>query len=620
MILVTERTAPAALEAIEKRRELVVDLETTGVRPYTGDRAFGAAIGTESEEYYFPFRHLAGTNLPPERFTQLLDILVDGRHTLGGHNFIRFDVPMLAMEGEKYARALLQDGSIPKWDTIIDALIANENEMSMSLDSLGRKYLGAGAVKGGNKERLLDMLRALPGGKRQAKTKLMGRLAELTPEQVAEYACGDVADCRALRPLYLAHHDAWELGNLPTEMYDYARLLAKIERHGLRIDAAECARRVEQCLAEQAVVLKRLRAEFGERFNPDAPQQVMRALGTPDAQARTVKRSGHRLAADIILFKRLGKMVSTYYQSMLDQRDEGDIIHPQMNLARDPRDKGGTRSCRLSCSNPNFQNLPVRSPEWFMQVREVVLARPGFSLLKNDYERAEMWMAAHYSRDDSLADAYYAGRDLYVDLATKTETDRQGAKVDWLAIQYGARGKKLSEMHDWPFKSVDELANEFDKDVEEWGDPEWRVYFAQKGPKVVKEFFELCPGIKAQMDVLTQHAEEQRCIRVWTGRVIHFDGRYTPPFTAWNRLIQGGVGEMVRHAMQRLEKPLEAIGAAMLLQVHDEIVVEAPEGREEEARRICRDVMCDFEFWLRPRIDTAVGETYGKMEKMKEAA
>src|SRR5262249_56853723 len=119
----------------------------------------------------------------------------------------------------------------------------------------------------------------------------------------------------------------------------------------------------------------------------------------------------------------------------------------------------------------------------------------------------------------------------------------------------GARGGKLSEMHGWPFVSVAKLEKEFGRKCEEWGDYEWRTYKSQRGPRVVDEFFALCPGIKAMMDSLMHRAEEIGSMRLWTGRVVHFDGIETPPFVAWNRLIQGGVGEMMRKAMQRLHAP-----------------------------------------------------------------
>jgi DNA polymerase I-like protein with 3'-5' exonuclease and polymerase domains len=631
--LVSPTQFSSRLSRYAKARSLVVDLETSGLRPYLGDHLLGVALcdaDTDEPGDYFSFRH-AADNLTPAQLTDLLDLITDGSRELGGHNFIRFDCPMIAIEDERYYRRLLHDDRIPKWDTIVDAMLANENERSFSLDGLGTKYLGLdAAVKHERKQALLALLKARNPKIKSVKV-LMGMLATLTGAEVADYAAGDVEDTRALRRLYVPHHKEWGLESLAREMYAYARLLAKIERRGLLTDRDEANARIERCLAQQSGVLAELRAAIGlPEFNPRSVPQVCALLGSDDAEARTVRRSGHPQAENIILYKQLGKMVSTYYETLRDGVDAAGAIHPQLNLTRDPQDRGGTRSGRLSCSKPNFQNLPKRSDVWFMRVRECVLARPGMSFHANDYERQEMWVGGHYSQDDALFDAYYANIDNYVKLAERTaepgtpmKDARQQAKIDWLAIQYGARGRKLSEMHGWPFRSVTQLEREFEKPAEKWGDPEWRVYFGQKGPKVVREFFDLCPGIKTMMDQLTARAERLGCIRLFTGRVIHFDGVMTPPFVAWNRLVQGDSGEMTRIAMQRLEPMLDHYGAGLVLQVHDEVVTEVPDEHTEAVARETKRLMEDFpNFRLRPRVETSIGKTYGNVTKLelKEAA
>lgn len=622
-MIVRADNVEAAMARVSRCDDLTVDLETTGLAIYKGDRLFSIAVEADGVPLYFPFRHRVGQNLEPRVLDGLLQALTRPGVVIGGHNFIRFDAPMLAQESDAVRRRLLEPGGVRMWDTIVDALLTNENELSFSLDYLGRKYLGGEAAKHGQQEALMAHLRALPEGRRQKVRALKGRMAELPPEVVAPYAEGDVLDTRRLRDKYVPNVEAWGMTALAWGMYDFARLLAKIERRGLRVDLAECERRIRACQAEQDALLQSLRQETGNRtFNPNAPRQVMALFGTEDAERDTLLRTRHPLAERVITFKRLGKMASTYYANMLERADADGVIHPQMNLTRDPRDQGGTRSGRLSCSNPNFQNLPKRSKDWYMQVRQVVLSRPGHVLNPNDYERAEMWLGAHYSRDESLAEAYYAGRDLYQELAERTETDRQGAKIDWLSIQYGVGAAKLSRMNgrDWPFVPVDALERRFGKPADTWGNPEWETYFAQKGPAVKREFFRLCPGIKAQMNDIAAEAERRGHIRLWTGRVIHFDGRYTRPYAGWNRKIQGGVGEMVRIAMQRLEPVLDTYGAGMVLQVHDEIVNEVPEGRVHDVIRATRDVMTDFDFWLRPRVEAHVGTTYGGVTPYEEGA
>ena len=605
-----------ALEYLIQSPTITWDLETSGLRPFHGDHLIGVATLPENgPACYWPFRHKRGVNLNERCIPYVLDTLCAPGKTLVGHNSVRFDGTMAAKESPRALAALVSGGGgVKHEDTIIDALLANENEPSFSLDSLGKKYLGDAAQKEANKARLLASLRAQHPRLRSPR-QLMGHMADLTPEETAIYACGDVVDTAALRELYHPHLETWGLTALRGEMYEYARLLAKIERRGMAVDAELCQARVTACHAAQATLLAEIRASLGPKFNPNSPPQVSSTLGLPDATKDSLKISDHPLAGKILEYKRLGKMAGTYYQAILDLRDPHGIIHPQMNLSRDPRDLGGTRSCRLSCSNPNFQNLPARSKDWYMQVRDVVVSRPGRSLIKLDYQRAEMWLGAHYSGDQSLYEAYHAGRNLYKELAVNAglhpEDDYTAAKITWLMIQYGAGGAKIADMHGWPHVSIGEYELEWGKEIQAWRDPEWRVYMAQQGPKIKRAFFELCPGIKDEMRATEEEARERGSIRLWTGRAIHFDGKYTMPFSAWNRKIQGGVAEMIRLAMQRLEKPLEQHDADILLQVHDELVLEAPDEAVHDVARLARGIMTDFDFWLPPRVDISVGKRYG---------
>lgn len=615
-MLVSPANIEAATNRIARADALCVDLETTGLRPYLGDRLIGLAVEAAGEAYYFPFRHAVGANLESRHLLPLLETITDGHATLGGHNFIRFDCQMMGVESDLIFRQLLQDDRVKKWDTIIDALLANENEPSFSLDALGQKYLGASAEKHARKAALIGLLKQRHPGLR-AERQLMGHMADLTPAEVAPYACGDVLDTAALRRVYQPHLEQWGLGTLADEMYCYARLLAKIQRRGLLVDADECRQRVVACTDQQVRALQTLRGRAGPLFNPNSWQQVMALCGTQDAEAETLRRSGHPLAGQIVEYKQLGKMRSTYYQGILDRLDADGIIHPQMNLTRDPRDVGGTRSGRLSCSDPNFQNIPKRSPKWYMRVRDVVRARPGHVLMPFDYERAEMWLGAHYSGDEALDEAYHQGRDLYTEMAEAAGCDRQQGKITWLAIQYGAGAAKIAEMFDWPFITIDQFVRRFEKEPPEWQDHHWRAYMDQRAVRTRSAFFDLCPGIKWMMKALADRARQDGSLRLWTGRVVHFDGVKTRPFAAWNRLIQGGVGEMMRLAMQRLEEPLDDIGASMLLQVHDEIVVEVPVGNERAARDVVCAQMEGFDFRLKPRIGTMIGESYGHVEEYR---
>jgi DNA polymerase-1 len=266
-------------------------------------------------------------------------------------------------------------------------------------------------------------------------------------------------------------------------------------------------------------------------------------------------------------------------------------------MARDPSDVGGTKTGRLSCSNPNFQALPQADddPNAIYKVRDLVVPRPGMKLAKLDYERAEVWMSASYCRDPKLIAAYHNGEDPYVEMAARLKITRKQAKLLHLMTMYGAGAWKIATALGW------DQARAYD---------------------VRAAFFELYPSLRQSMRAYADEWEGRGALRLWTGRAVHYPGER--PYAAWNRVLQGAVGEMVRVAMQRLEAPLATVGARMLLQVHDELVVEYPATAEGVVLPLCQRVMTDFDqFLLRPRVEPKVsGTNYAEMQPYdyKEAA
>jgi DNA polymerase-1 len=248
-------------------------------------------------------------------------------------------------------------------------------------------------------------------------------------------------------------------------------------------------------------------------------------------------------------------------------------------------------------------------------VRDLVLPRPGHKLAKCDYQRAEMWMGASYCGEEALFTAYHMNRDIYNEMAAELSISRHEAKILFLMLQYGAGAWKVAQFFGWPFKTVTQLEAEFGVEADRWGDREWRIYKGQRAVQVRDGFFELYPMIKTAMQAYAAHFEEHGILQLWTGRVLHFDPSVTPAYAAWNRLIQGAVGEMVRLAMLRLEPMLAQYGAYMVLQVHDELLIEYPEEAERPVLTLVKRVMEDFDFKLKPRVDIGVSaRNYASME------
>lgn len=613
-MLVTDATFATCAERVERSDDLVVDLETDGLAPWKGNRAVGVAVepGDGGEPMYFSYRHGAGGNLS-SGIARLLPALRPraGRTLRGWH--LRYDMTMLSYEPDG-AGFLAPDVEVR--DGIIAALLVNENEPSYSLASIARKYLGAEAARS---KKTMDELLAERFPEIRSPKQRKGHLWKLHAAEAEEYACGDVTLPRALARAYAPGITAAGLGEIEREMNAYALLLARMQKRGILIDRARCEQLSVTTDQRKADVLARIRDRVGNpKFNPGSWQQVSGMLGTPDAREATLRQVAdeqRELAQWIIDYKKLGKAKSAYYDAILELMDADGVLHPQLNLTRDPRDVGGTRSSRLSCALPNFQALPHADddPNAIYLVRDLVLPRPGYKLAKCDYERAEMWMAASFCKEPALIRAYHERRDIYIEMATALGIKRHEAKILFLMLQYGAGAWKVAQLLGWPFKTVDMLEREFGLDRVFWGEEQWSVYRGQRACQVRDGFFDLYGRIQWAMKACAAHFENTGQLALWTGRVLHYDPDTTPSYAAWNRLIQGAVGEMIRLAMMRLEPMLAQYGAAMILQVHDELLIEYPAEAERPVLRIIQLVMEDFDFDLRPRVDIKTsGENYAK--------
>jgi len=629
--LVTPDTLESALAAVTAAREIVLDVETDGLEPFlAGHRLIGLAILADGDAFYFPFRHRAGvkTNLPESDLVRVLEAALQPGRPILGHN-VRFDALLMALEGERWYRLLLEPDGVPLEDTILHALLHNECEPDASLDALGQRYLGDAAVKQARKAELLAALRALYPTRSvammrrlhrgemlstaelralhpQVKDKdLMGHLAELPPAQVAPYAAGDVADTRALRDFYRpllagAGHDT-----LARELGDFSRLLARSEHRGILVDRQLCLERITALRAESAAQLAALRAVTTPTFNPRSPKDVQAVFGLTGSTSKEVLATLSDPRAQQVINAR--RTHTEVYDGLLRYLGADDILHPHFHLAAGVDGEGGTRTGRLSSSDPNLQNLPKRDiTNPLLAARQAIIARPGFVLLKFDYEKAEPWMAAHYSHAKALYDVYHGGRDLYVELAKRVGGDYQAAKSAWLSIPYGSGVTGLMRRHGWSW---------------------------EKAEQVRAGFFAEYPEIECEMRKAAEEVKQTGGITLWTGRRLHFNAdmkraiaqrkqqsvESDVSYMAWNSLIQGGVGEMVRTAMQRLERPLAAVGAFMIIQCHDEIVVECPVDAVDAVVALTCEQMTAFDFWLRPRVECERGENYWEMTKIREA-
>ena len=365
-------------------------------------------------------------------------------------------------------------------------------------------------------------------------------------------------------------------------------VLARMELAGVRIDEAKLAelgKRLEHELAKTKI---RIHALAGQEFNIGSPKQLQAILFEKLALPPTKKTKtgfstdesvleelalSHELPREILAHRQLAKMKSTYVDAL------PTLVHPETGRIHCSFDQTVAATGRLSSSNPNLQNIPIRTPLG-QEIRAAFIPAEGSVLLSADYSQIELRIRAHVSQDPELVKAFREGADIHVRTASQvfgtpeaevTAEQRARTKAINFGIIYGQSGFGLAR-----------ALGISQSDAREQID----AYFARY------------PGVRGFIDSAIQSAKETGFARTLSGR-----RRYLPDLASQNRpirqaaermavnsVIQGTAADVIKRAMVELDSDLQAgavPSARMILQVHDELVFEvAPAEREELTRRV----------------------------------
>ncbi len=372
-------------------------------------------------------------------------------------------------------------------------------------------------------------------------------------------------------------------------------VIARMEAEGIRIDRNMLSR----LSGDFSQILVRLEEEIqedaGEKFQVSSPKQIGDILfgkmglpgakktpsgqwATPATLLEELAQAGHPLPKKILEWRQLAKLKSTYTDSLQQHADrETDRVHTSFSLA-------ATTTGRLSSSEPNLQNIPIRTEEG-RRIRRAFVAAEGNRLISADYSQIELRLLAHIADIPQLRQAFEDGIDIHaatasamfgVPLAEMTPDLRRRAKTINFGIIYGI--------------SAFGLADRLGIGREEAG-------------AFIKQYFERFPGIRAYIDDTKRRCRDLGYVTTLFGRVCHYpqirsnnpNERASVERQAINAPIQGSAADIIRRAMIRMEEALrvERLNVRMLLQVHDELVFEAPEDEVEKALPVIRRIMVD---------------------------
>lgn len=579
-----------ALERISGFSTIYVDLETSGLRPFGGDTITGVALLIGATAYYFPFRHLAGDNLPISWLPELWHALA-GAHVLVGWNF-KFDLNFMLHEGYD---TLSNYPPQTTRDVMIALHLLDENRYdkgaNYKLKDAAAMFIDAAAA---DSDKGLQVELAAIGLKK-------GSMCYLPATSVAKYAMMDVVLTAELEDYFMPYLRKWGQEELYQELSDFERLvLHRMESNGMLVDRDLIKERVATAEQQAQEALEQIQKVAGYPINPNSPAQVASWLGLYNAQRETLELSGDPRAEMIVDYKFLAKAVSTFYKPYLLFSEGDGKIHPSLNII-------GTVSGRLSSSEPNLQQVPRKAKQGKKgyTVKDVFTAPEGYVLAQFDYGQLELRLACHFAQEPKMTAMFNEGTDLHQYTADALGIDRQTGKTMNFGLLYGMGPEKAARFLRLELSDARELV------------PAWHALY---------------PSFRAAHNAAIKVAQQHRnpagekvdpmdeeafnFIRLPDGRVRHYYGADAPYFSSWNTLIQGTGAIVMRRALLRVVQryPQGNSEVIPVMTVHDSLIAYIREDVvEEEVARII-SMMTDFSEFNPPMtVDVKTGKSWGSV-------
>ncbi len=550
---------------------LSVDTETTSINPREADLVGLSFAWEPGEAYYVPVRGPAGSIcLAPHDALEILRPVLESPAVGKVGQNLKYDIVVLRGAGIELAGL--------DFDTMLASYLLDSGERSHNLDELAKKYLGHETIK----------IHELIGKGKQQK-----RMDEVPFDAIGPYAAEDADVPLRMLPLLEQRLVEEELAELMADLeLPLVEVLAEIEFNGVRVDVD----RLAQLSQEYGVRLQELEEQIeemaGHPFNIASPKQlaevlfqeqglpvVKRTKTGPSTDASVLEELGvlHPLPAKIIEHRSYAKLKGTYIDAL-----------PAMVLGKTGRVHASLNQVvastgRLSSSDPNLQNIPVRTPEGREIRSAFTAAGPGWKLLSADYSQIELRVLAHFSEDQAMCQAFASDLDIHMMVASQvngvvldevTPAMRRSAKAVNFGIIYGQS----------PFGLAKAL-----------GIPQ------EEAAQFIVEYFSRYPGVGQFMRDTLAECYRQGYVKTLLGRKRTISGVRPPQAqeprgdlfsgssapmqlnlperTAVNSVIQGTAADLIKLAMLAIHRRMKEMGCQgkLILQIHDELLFDAPE-------------------------------------------
>ncbi|MFO8007958.1 MAG: DNA polymerase I [Candidatus Brocadiia bacterium] len=594
------RTVTSLDELHELARELgglerlSFDLETTSLHPRDA-RIVGLAFSWQPHQGVY-----VATDGPPgsetcpldEALRMLKPILEAERPLKVGQN-LKYDIGVLRNYG-------IEPAGI-HCDSMVASYLLTPASRSHGLDALARRYLNY---------RTMPIEELIGAGSDQT------TMDKVPVGKVGPYACEDADVALQLCELLGERLEQAELGALLRHLeLPLIPVLAQMEWTGIKVDTDALKALSEEFAGQTAQLEQKIHREAGETFNVNSPQQLSTILFEkmglpPPRNARrttgystasdvlTDLKPEHPIADYVLQYRELAKLKSTYADALLQ------MVHPETGRIHASFNQTVTATGRLSSSDPNLQNIPVRTPLGRRIRTAFVPGEADMSLLGADYSQVELRILAHCSGDETLKGAFREDRDIHRfvaaqvnDVAEHEVTDlmRQRAKAVNFGIIYGLSPYGLSKQIGIPVEEAEQF---------------------------IAGYFERYPRVKSFIGDTVERARRQGFVTTLAGRKRRIEGirssgatRSAAERIAVNTVIQGSAADLIKRAMIRIHPELPQVSARanMLLQIHDELVFEAPDEELDAVRRLVTQCMTDaLELDVPLKVDTATGKNWAE--------
>ena len=582
---------------LQKAKAFSFDTETTSPDPMKAALVGMSFCWEPFTAYYIPVSSSAqqGPGLPlAEVLGILAPVLEDGEVLKYGQN-IKYDEIVMARNGVRLAGVAF-DTMIASY--LIDPVKRNHNLDDLSLEYLNVKKIATESLIGtGKKSITMD---AVP------------------LEQITAYACED-ADCvMRLVPMLQARLEELAL----TELYQKVELplagvLARIEMNGVALDLDFLKELSVKAGNEIDALVKDIHADAGTEFNLDSPKQLADVLFvqkklpalkkiktgySTDASVLEKLAVSHELPRKILEYRERAKLRSTYLDAL------PEMVNPETHCVHTSFNQTTTDTGRLSSSEPNLQNIPIKT-EMGRLVRKAFVARPRGKgkgrILSADYSQIELRVLAHFSGDPNLTKAFAEDRDIHTFTATLlygvkekdvTREMRNAAKTINFSIVYGKTSYGLSQDLNMSIPDADQF---------------------------IKNYFARYSKVKEFLDAQKEKAKKDGFLTTLLGRRSYFPNinasnmqlRQYAERSAINAPIQGSAADLIKIAMIAIQRRLEQeqSESLMIMQVHDELVFDAPSGEIDVLTKIVKEEMEGaYKLNVPLKADMTVGETWYK--------